>query len=114
MTGLNQKRVKRIKVEFVEAVATSFGGLSLVERFALRLGFWGSLEKVLPDRSGYSWLAIVKSAVSGLLTGSRGTYATEVLRHDGGALGLLGLAGAPRAGVWSRGADGAFAERLGG
>ena len=96
MTGLKQKTVKSIKVEYVEGeAATSFGGLALVERLAQRMGWWGRLEKLLPARRGYSWLEIIKSGVAGLLSGSQGTYATEEIRQDLGAQRLLGLDGAP-------------------
>ncbi|MCX7011444.1 MAG: hypothetical protein NTW86_02550, partial [Candidatus Sumerlaeota bacterium] len=96
MTGLKQKTVKSIKVEYAEGeAATSFGGLALTERLAQRMGWWQSLEKLLPSRRGYSWLEIIKSGVAGLLSGSQGTYATEEIRQDAGAQRLLGLDGAP-------------------
>jgi hypothetical protein len=40
-------------------------------------------------------LDVIRSAVVGLLTGSRGTYATEEVREDEALLAMLGLNGAP-------------------
>ncbi|MCX7014154.1 MAG: hypothetical protein NTW86_16660 [Candidatus Sumerlaeota bacterium] len=40
-------------------------------------------------------MSVVKSGVAGLLSGSRGTYATEEIRQDDGAQRLLGLDVAP-------------------
>ena len=40
-------------------------------------------------------MTVIKSAVSGLLSGSQRTYATEGMREDGPLLRLLGLEGAP-------------------
>lgn len=96
VTGLKQKTVKSIKVEYSDDPVTPFGGLALVERLSLRLGLWDSLEKALPSRGGhYDWLTVVKSAVAGLLTGSRGTYAAESIREESSTQKLLGIAGAP-------------------
>ena len=95
VTGLQHDKVKSIKVEFSDEDVSSFGGLALTERLALRLGLWRRLEQRLPERQGFSWFTILKSTVAGLLSGSRGTYATQELREDEALLSLLGLEGAP-------------------
>lgn len=101
VTRLKQKKTHSIKIEFRDESVTSFGGLALVERLASRLGLWRMAGAALPDREGYDWLAIVKSVVMGLLSGSRGTFAAEELREDPALLSLLGLDGAPEeATVW--------------
>jgi len=101
VTGLQHKAVKSIKVEFSEESVTSFGGLALAERLALRAGLWRRLEERLPERRGFSWFTILKSVIAGLLSGSRGTYAAEELRKDEALMGLLGLEEAPEeATVW--------------
>jgi len=85
-----------IEISFSDERATSFGGMVLEHRLACRLGLWSSLDKRLPARAGrYSWLSIIQSAVAGLLTGSRGTFATEEVRQDEGLLEILDLDGAP-------------------
>ena len=90
------KQGRAIKINFEDAKATAFGGLALAERLAGRLGLWSHLEKKLPKRRGhYDWLTIIKSCVMGLLTGSRGTYATEDIRRDEAALAIAGLSEAP-------------------
>ena len=90
------KRPHSIKIEFSDEQATSFAGLALVERVASRLGLWPLLEKQLPKRAGaYQWATIVKSVMAGLLSGARGTFATQDLREDEALLALLGLGGAP-------------------
>ena len=96
---VNKKQSKQwraIKINFEDAKATAFGGLALAERLAGRLGLWSHLEKNLPKRRGhYDWLTIIKSCVMGLLTGSRGTYATEDIRRDEAARAIAGLSEAP-------------------
>jgi len=90
-----------IKVDFSDEQTTSFSGLVLAERLASRLRFWTTLEKHLPHRAGFDWMTIIKSMVSGLLTGAQGTYATQDLREDAALLSLLDLEGAPEeATVW--------------
>lgn len=94
----NKKRRKthQIDVEFSDEKVTSFGGLVLGEQLGRRLGLWRVLEKHLAEREGkYSWLDIIKAGVGGLLSGSRGSFATEDLRDDEALLDILGLAGAP-------------------
>lgn len=96
VTGLKQKLVKTIKVKHSDEAATSWGGASLAERLALRLGLWDRLDRSLPDRSGqYDWLTVIKSGVYGLLTGARGTYASEAVRGDASLQRFLSLTGAP-------------------
>ncbi|MCC5877786.1 MAG: transposase [Candidatus Sumerlaeia bacterium] len=96
MTKTKQQRVKRIKLDFAphESV-TSFGGFAVIKRLILRLGIDGLLEKHLPTRRGYSLPEIACSAVAGLLSGARGTVATEAVRHDPALRRLLGLSGSP-------------------
>jgi hypothetical protein len=101
VTGLQQNKVKSVKVDFSDEAVTSFGGLALVERLALRAGLWRRLEQHLPERRGYSWMSILKSVIMGLLSGSRGTYAAEELREDEALIALLGLEDVPEeATVW--------------
>jgi hypothetical protein len=101
VTRLKQKKTHSITIEFSNESVTSFGGLSLAERLASRLGLWRKAETALPERAGYEWLEIIKPAVMGLLSGSRGTYAAEELREDSTLLSLLGLDAAPEeATVW--------------
>ena len=89
-------RVKSIKLDFTECQVTSFGGLALTERLALRLGLWNYLRKLLPHRPGrYDWMDVLKPAIAGLLTGSRGTVACEEVRKDQALMDLLGVRGAP-------------------
>ena len=101
VTEMKRKKVHSIKIEFSDENVTSFGGLALAERLAMRLGLWRLVETALPDREGYGWLEIIKSMVMGLLSGSRGTYAAEELREDATLLSLLDLEEAPEeATVW--------------
>lgn len=96
VTGLKQNKVKSIKVHFSSEQATSFGGLALAERLGLRLGLWTKAQGALGERAGvYDWLTVVKSAVGGLLTQARGTYATEAIRAEECTQKVLGLDGAP-------------------
>jgi len=96
VTKSKQPRVKRIKLDFApDESVTSFGGFSVIKRLMLRLGIDGLLEKHLPARRGYSLPEITVSAVAGLLSGARGTVATEAVRHDPALRKLLGLSGSP-------------------
>jgi len=93
---MKQHRVKSVKVEFADENVTAFGGYVLAERLAQRLGLWTALGRALPDRRGrFDWLDVIRSAVVGLLTGSRGTYATEQVREEKALLAMLGVDGAP-------------------
>lgn len=90
-----QPSVKRIKVEFSpDEPVTSFGGLAVAKRLMLRLGVDSVVQRHLPARRGYSLPQITLSAVAGLLSGARGTVATEALRHDGALRAIFGLQGA--------------------
>lgn len=90
-----------IKVKFSDEKTTAFAGLALTERLAARTRLWTTLRKQLPEREGFDWLTIVKSMANGLLTGARGTFATQDLREDAALLSLLGLESAPEeATVW--------------
>jgi hypothetical protein len=102
VTTLQQKTTHTIKIEFADEAVTSFGGLTLVERMAQRLGLWSTLAGTLPERRGeYDWTTCVKSVVAGLLSGGHGTYAAQCVREDAALLGLLDLEGAPEeATVW--------------
>ena len=97
----NQKKKRKrkyhsVEIAFSDEKVTSFGGLLLEHRLAERLGLWCDLEKQMPRRQGkYSWMDVVQSGIGGLLSGSRGTFATEDLRTDEAALEILGLDGAP-------------------
>jgi len=91
-----QAAIKSVKVDFADEPVTSFGGMALVERLALRLGLWTSLASWLPVRRGdYSWLEIVKCAVAGLLSGSRGTLACGDVREEAALQALIGVSGSP-------------------
>jgi hypothetical protein len=91
-----RRRTHQISVEFSDEKVTSFGGLVMAEELGRHLGLWRVLAERLPERAGaYSWLDVIKAGVGGLLTGSRGTFATEDLRDDEALLDILGLRGAP-------------------
>lgn len=95
MTGIQQSNAKSIKLEFApDEKVTSFGGMALLARLTRRLGVTTLIEKTMPDRRGYSFNEIISSAVVGLLSGARGTFATQAVRED---LSLLRLAGLERA-----------------
>ena len=102
VTTLHQKTTHTIKIDFANESVTSFGGLTLAERMAQRLGLWSMLAGTLPERRGeYDWTTCVKSVVAGLLSGGQGTYAAQCVRQDAALLGLRDLAGAPEeATVW--------------
>ena len=59
VTQLKQKKTHSIKIEFSDESVTSFGGLTLAERLASRLGLWafwrhvfcGAWITILPARS---------------------------------------------------------------
>ena len=95
MTQSQHRRPHSIKIKFSSEKTTAFAGLALSERVAARLRLWSSLSSRLPQREGYDWLTIIKSMTAGLLSGARGTFATQDLREDRAILALLGLKGAP-------------------
>lgn len=97
-----RRNVKYV-LEFSDEPVTSFGGIVLAERVASRLGLWSSLESRMPKRTRcqYDWLTIIKTMVSGLLSGSRGTYCAEEIREDSTVQKLMCVNGAPEeATVW--------------
>jgi hypothetical protein len=47
VTTLQQKTTHTIKIDFADEPVTSFGGLTLVERMAQRLGLWSTLGGAL-------------------------------------------------------------------
>lgn len=72
--------------------ASSFAGLSLVERFASRLAVWTYAEKKLSERRGiYDRLDLVKSAVAGFLSGARGSLLIDAVRQDDALLRDMGI-----------------------
>ena len=76
--------------------ASSFAGLSLVERLASRLGIWTYATKNLPVRSGfYDRIQVVKGAVSGFLSGSRGTALLDAVAQDNALLRGMGIDSLP-------------------
>ncbi len=75
---------------------TSFGGLSLIEKTASHLSVWSFARKVLPPRLGiYDRLAIVKGAVAGFLSGSRGSALLDAVGQDDALLRDMGIEGLP-------------------
>lgn len=97
MTQCKRKAIKTIHLEIAQDEnVTSFGGMMLNERLAMKLGLWNLLEKALGQRQGqYSWLEIIKPAIAGLLTGSQGTYATQHVREESPLLDIIGMEAAP-------------------
>jgi len=96
VTVYNHNKVKGFKTKFGKEKGTAFGGIVLLEKLSKSLGLWRKLEKEIPHRRGhFDWMSVIKSSVVGLLTGSRGTYATQEIREDEGLLELTGLSKAP-------------------
>lgn len=96
MTHTKQSKAKAIKLEFAPSVkVTSFGGTALAARLMRRLSVTSLMEQTMPARQGYRFPEIISSAVTGLLTGARGTFATQVVREDPALLRLSGLERAP-------------------
>lgn len=86
------KQIRSYKYEFSEDSVSSFGGLSLTEYLANRLGLWKSLQDQVPDRQGkYERIDIIRGAVGGLLSGSRGTASLSEIAEDEALLKLLGI-----------------------
>jgi len=91
-----KRKTHQVEITFSDEKVSSFGGMILEHRLAEHLGLWSKLEKHLPARSGqYSWMDILQAGIAGLLSGGRGTFASEELRDDEALLALLDLAGAP-------------------
>ena len=96
MTNIQQSKAKAIKLEFAPSEkVTSFGGMALASRLLRRLGITSLIEKSTPARRGYSFSEVILSALTGLLTGARGTFATQVVREDPALLRLADLERAP-------------------
>ena len=86
------KQIRSYEYEFSEDSVSSFGGLSLTEYLANRLGLWKSLQDQVPDRQGkYERIDIIRGAVGGLLSGSRGTASLSEIAEDEALLKLLGI-----------------------
>jgi hypothetical protein len=86
------KPIRSYEYEFSEDSVSSFGGLSLTEYLANRLGLWKELQDQVPDRQGkYERIDIIRGAVSGLLSGSRGTASLNDIAEDEAILKLLGI-----------------------
>jgi hypothetical protein len=72
--------------------ASGFAGLSLVEKLAARLSVWTYAAKKLSERRGiYGRLDLVKAAVAGFLSGSRGSLLVEGVRQDDALLRDMGI-----------------------
>lgn len=72
--------------------ASSFAGLSLIEKFATRLSVWTYASKKLSERRGiYGRLDLVKAAVAGFLSGSRGSLLVDGVRQDDALLRDMGI-----------------------
>ncbi len=86
------KKIRSYEYEFSPESVSSFGGLSLTEYLAHRLGLWKSLQEKIPDRQGkYERIDIIRGAVNGLLSGSRGTASLSEIAEDEALLKLLGI-----------------------
>lgn len=86
------KKIRSYEYEFSEDSVSSFGGLSLTEYLANRLGLWKSLQDQVPNRQGkYERIDILRGAVNGLLSGSRGTASLSEIAEDEALLKLLGI-----------------------
>ena len=91
----SQKKGKQIhsySYKISQEKVSSFGGLALGERLASGLGFWSDLQKHLCARRGkYCRIDIIRGAVNGLLSGSRGTAILNQLGEDEPLLNVLGI-----------------------
>ena len=86
------KKIRSYEYEFSQESVSSFGGLSLTEYLANRLGLWKLLKDQVPERQGkYERSDIIHGAVSGLLSGSRGTASLSEIAEDEALLKLLGI-----------------------
>lgn len=91
-----QLAIKAIEIKFEDDDVTSFGGLALTERLALATGLWSFLLRRLPERGGtFSWIDTIRSAVTGALSGLRGTVACDGARNDKALRKLIAVDAAP-------------------
>lgn len=75
---------------------SSFAGLSLVEKMASKLSIWTYAHNHLPARRGvYERLDLVKGAVGGFLSGSRGSLLVDSVRQDDALLRDMGIDSLP-------------------
>lgn len=86
------KQIRSYDYEISEDSVSSFGGLSLTEYLANRLGLWKILQDQVPARQGkYERIDIIRGAINGLLSGSRGTASLREIAEDEALLKLLGI-----------------------
>jgi len=72
--------------------ASSFAGLSVVEKLASRLSVWNFASRTLSRRRGaYGRLDLVKGAVAGFLSGARGSVLVDAIRQDDALLRDMGI-----------------------
>jgi hypothetical protein len=96
-----KKKSKKQKINSIEVViedkgATSFAGLVLAELVGKRLSIWNQLEKELPAKlRGYNRTEVIKGAILGFLSDSRGVQLVEDIRQDKGLLSLCGIEDLP-------------------
>lgn len=92
-----KKKSKKLKINSIEVIvndqgATSFGGLVLAEVMGKRLSIWSQLEKELPAKlRGYARTEVIKGAVLGFLSDSRGVQLLEDVRQDKKLLNFCGI-----------------------
>jgi len=96
------RKIHSRKLVIDDLGASSFAGLSLVDLLASRLRIWSFARKVLPVRDGlHDRIDILKGAVAGLLSGSRGTATLEAIRQDKAVLRMMGIESLPgEKGFW--------------
>jgi hypothetical protein len=98
-TGRTKHKIREIHARELiidDQQGTSFGGLCLIEKIASRLSIWSYAQKKLPARRGiYDRLALVKGAVAGFLSGSRGSALLEAVGQDDALLRDMGVEGLP-------------------
>jgi hypothetical protein len=92
-----KKKSKKQKINSIEVIikdqgATSFGGLVLAEVIGKRLSIWSQLEKELPSKlRGYARTEVIKGAILGFLSDSRGVQLLEDVRQDKRLLKFCGI-----------------------
>ncbi len=89
-------KIRSYAYEFSWENVSSFAGLSLTEYLSNRLGLWKALQEQVPERQGkYARIDIIRGAVAGLLSGSRGTASLSEIAEDPALLKLLGIGRLP-------------------